>query len=155
MSEGEMIKMFKRHKMYENETYAFEENRDAIFIGSKKVMKSLVGHYFAQSYEAASKIFTTVDGTRGFPLSWLTARTNYFIDSLNDFLLQSEQHGFTQHFYDSQFEEVPSLPTSEKINQISTYALSAGFIIWLATVLIACIVFILEHIFAYYKRNQK
>jgi hypothetical protein len=129
-----------------NETFAYEFNKDELFVGVKKVLR-FHDHVGAKMSEEANKQYTSFESSRGFPLSWLAKRTSYFIEDLNKFLMEVEQYGFKEYLYNSKFENIA--PTSEPGPQILTmYMLSAGFYIWLGSVVIACIVFAIEHIVA-------
>jgi hypothetical protein len=113
--------------------------------------------YISENNRVVSNFFETFDSMASFPLSWLSPKTNFFIDTLNKLLMESEQHGITQHFIDSQFINIePKLLREISEPQVLTMQmLSAGFIIWFASVVVACIVFVIEHIIAYSTRKFK
>lgn len=141
---------------YANETYAIEANRDFFEIGGHKIRKTFDSKLqeqvvFAEMY---TKAFANIKGTRSFPLSWLLNRSNFLIDSINKFLMECEQHGFYQKFYNDRFHYVPSLSDENDPQKLTLDILSAGFIVWIVTVAIACIVFIIEHLIAFLTRKR-
>jgi hypothetical protein len=77
---------------------------------------------------------------------------NLVYDQLNKFILEVHQHGILV-YYES-LHNAPKVPKEEDPPQVLTmYMLSAGFIVWLVTVLIACLTFIGELIYFRFKRN--
>jgi hypothetical protein len=149
---------------YKNETFAFEVDMDSASLGAKKIW---IGNlhpskrninsaraYMNNASTSMLKLFETFKGDSSYPLSWLSTKWSFFIDVLNKFLMESEQYGFTQHFYDLEFFYSGfNKDTSEK-QVLTLQMLSAGFFVWLISVIIACIVFAIEHVIAYYKRRN-
>lgn len=69
--------------------------------------------------------------------------------------MECEQHGFTDYLYNSQFISVPHFSTtSPDPKKLTMEILSAGFYVWIGTVFVACIVFVIEHVVAYKTRKQ-
>jgi hypothetical protein len=103
--------------------------------------------------DEAIELFSNIESTQSYPLSWISRKSSFFFETLNNFLLKAEEHGFTQYFIDSQFIDLhPKVNPDPKI--LTNQMLSAGFIVWLASVAIACIVFVIEHIVAYKTRSR-
>jgi hypothetical protein len=144
--------LINSHIKYENESFAVLENRDAILIEAKKVIKTSDKRYIKESL-SVSKMFSVIETSKSYTLSWLAKRTSFFIESLNKFLLEAEQHGFTDYFYNQNREVVePSEPSEPKV--LTMDILSAGFTVWIVSVSIASLVFISEHI-VYFMKNKK
>lgn len=145
----------RHHISYENDTFAWEVNKDELAFGTRKIRKMIeIGkEKLLGNSHSVSKMFKVVEGTRSFPLSWLMKRSTFLIDSFNKFLMECEQHGFTDYLYKSQFIDVPPPSTKPDPQKLTMDILSAGFYVWLATVLAACVVFIIEHIVAYITRR--
>lgn len=77
----------------------------------------------------------------------------YIKDVLNTFILQCQQHGFFEHLY---LKHIHFQVVDEKDpNKVLTmYMLSAGFYLWLMSIAIACIVFVIEHVVRYFSRTR-
>jgi hypothetical protein len=139
---------------YKNDTFAIEICTDAIIdMNSKKFHKK----FFDLSdrddmFGKMSNIYTVIESPLTIPVPWLVAKSSLLYDTLNDFLLHSEQHGFTQHFYDAEYAYASTLPEPDP-KKLTLDILSAGFIVWLITVMIACFVFVIEHVVAYFTRK--
>jgi hypothetical protein len=146
-----MIELTKSHLFYENESFAFEVNKDELFFGNSKIWKTK-GHEYAIAAQSGRSSFKVIEGTRTINLSWLIRRSDYLIHSVNKFLMECEQHGLKEYFYNNQFEAV-SPPEKSRPKVLTMNVLSAGFIIWLASVLVACVIFIIELIVFYIKRR--
>jgi hypothetical protein len=85
--------------------------------------------------------------------SWLVTPESNLYETVQDFLLKMHEHGFIKHFDEMQH----SFPVSEDgqgPQVLTMYMLSAGFIVWLATILLACIAFICEHIYRYFTSSS-
>jgi hypothetical protein len=126
---------------------------DNIAFGAKKYYKHLHSREDQDKLNRQnSHLFTVFDSSFHLHISWLTPKSSFLTDTLNDFLLHSEQHGFTQHFYDAEYVYSSTLPEPDP-KKLTLDILSAGFIVWLITVMIACFVFVIEHVVAYFTRK--
>lgn len=78
---------------------------------------------------------------------------SYIKDVFNTFILQCQQHGFFEHLY---LKHIHYQVIDEKDpNKVLTmYMLSAGFYLWLMSIAIACIVFVMEHVVRYFSRTR-
>jgi hypothetical protein len=146
------VELANSHIKYENESFAILENKDAIFVGAKKVVKFL-DKRFAKQSSYVSKMFSVIETSKTYTVSWLAKRSSFLIEGLNKFLLEAEQHGFTDYLYNLSREIAePSEPSEPKV--LTMDILSAGFVVWIMSVSLACLVFISEHI-VYFIRNKK
>jgi hypothetical protein len=76
-------------------------------------------------------------------------------ESLEKFVLEAHQHGHIQ-YHISKYTPLPSPKPPPPGPQVLTiYMLSAGFIVWLVTILAACLMFVFEHIYFYFKITTK
>jgi hypothetical protein len=81
-------------------------------------------------------------------------RTESFIlDILNEFILQCHQHGFIDYFERKNFKQ-PLFKEEDPRKVLTMYMLSAGFYIWLSSILVACVVFVAEHVVRYFTRTR-
>lgn len=148
----EMTDMIWRHLEYENDTFAFEVSNDENVFGLKK---NRGVEYALNVTKDLHSVFATVEGYRTVSISWLANKYDYFIETLDKFILECDQHGITSHFNNlhRKFENMASDPSEPQV--LTMEILSAGFWVWFSTVIIACFVFILEHIFAAFQRKMK
>lgn len=79
---------------------------------------------------------------------------SYIIDVLNDFILRCHQHGFFKYF-ESQYFETPEIIVEDARKILTFNMLSAGFYLWLISIVVACLVFIVEHVVRYFSRTRK
>lgn len=79
---------------------------------------------------------------------------SYIYSVLNDFILQCHQYGFFNHFQSKKSKPLvlEIKDTSRKV--LTMHMLSAGFYLWLMTVLLACVVFLIEHVVRYVSRTR-
>lgn len=78
-------------------------------------------------------------------LSWHTVPQSFIFESLEKFILDCHQHGILVHLIDKLLPTVVKKDEDEP-EVLTLYILSAGFFLWLYTVLIAILVFLMEHI---------
>lgn len=79
---------------------------------------------------------------------------SYIHDVLNDFILQCHQHGFIEYFISRHFK-LPKIDKRDTRKVLTMYMLSAGFYLWIISVVVACVVFVIEHIVRYFSRTIK
>lgn len=79
---------------------------------------------------------------------------SYIYSVLNDFILQCHQYGFFNHFQTKESKPLvlEIKDTSRKV--LTMHMLSAGFYLWLMSVLLACVVFLIEHVVRYVSRTR-
>lgn len=82
-----------------------------------------------------------------FSMSFQTFNRGFLHEILEKFILEAHQHGIMSclHRQVYRFGRIEDQIESEP-QVLSVFMLSAGFYIWLGTVLIACIVFIAENV---------
>jgi hypothetical protein len=153
-----MNEFFDNQICYGNDTFAIEENKDLIYIGNSKIHKNYdyrkLGADVSNNVNSYSKLFAVVEGTRSFSVSWMMKRSSFLIDSFNKFLMECEQHGIHEKTYNDRFyHNVPSASSEVDKKKLTLDVLSAGFTVWIFSVLIACIVFVIEHIVAFFTRK--
>jgi hypothetical protein len=141
---------------YQNMSFAYEQ------VKLKRVMKDV--SYEDKIFKKGSEIklislirenFISFESTRSLSLSWLSKKSNFFINTLNKFLMEAEQHGFTQYFQDSKFKDLPPTSKNLKPKVLTMQMLSAGFIVWLGSVVVACFVFVIELLIAHKSRKSQ
>lgn len=76
--------------------------------------------------------------------SWFIFKNSVVHDSLNKFLLECHQHGIIVYLRQKYKKII--IPEEEKPKILTIYMLSAGFYVWLASVGIAFVVFVIERI---------
>lgn len=85
---------------------------------------------------------------------WFMDFQNFLYDDIEMLILQFHQHGIIKRY--ESFAKLPPIPPQEDQPQILTlYMLSAGFIVWCVTVLLACLTFIGEFTFYYVNKYLK
>lgn len=77
--------------------------------------------------------------------SWYIFMYSVVHKSLNKFLLECLQHGIINHFK-TLYRDSRNAPARESAKVLTMYILSAGFYVWLTSIGVACVVFVLEHI---------
>jgi hypothetical protein len=88
---------------------------------------------------------------------WVTYTNSFLFESLANFVLEMHQFGFIDHFVSLNMpSEIPK-PEDPGPQILTMYMLSAGFIVWVVTFVVASISFIFEHIYKFItdKRAQK
>lgn len=73
---------------------------------------------------------------------------------LNDFILQGHQHGFFKLFESIHFPHEPIVDVQDPRKVLTMSMLSAGFYSWLISIVVACLVFVAEHVVRYYTRTR-
>lgn len=77
--------------------------------------------------------------------TWYISINSVVHKSLNKFLLESLQHGIVDHAKKEILHD-RNVPAGGEAKVLTIHILSAGFYVWLASIGIACVVFVLEHI---------
>jgi hypothetical protein len=88
-------------------------------------------------------------------MNWKVNQFSQIYDQIEKFVLEAHQHGLVQ-YHISKYTPLPAPNPPPPGPQVLTiYMLSAGFIVWLVTVLAACLMFVFEHIYFYFKITTK
>lgn len=155
----ELEEILANHLKYENDTFAYLFKRypftQAQFTyGFLKPMKY---DLFPEYKLNPSLLRFMEDDYRIAPVPWHMPRVGaiiFFYQHLEKFILEAHQHGIVEHFRRKwtprSLEPDPSEP-----KVLTMYMLSAGFILWLGSVAVACIVFIFEHIVRYNSKRRR
>lgn len=78
--------------------------------------------------------------------SFLMFYRGYVNEVFEKFILEAHQHGIIDYCYRKIYRyEIDENQLESEAQVLTMYMLSVGFYIWLGSVIIACIVFILEH----------
>jgi hypothetical protein len=149
-SEGESLNFNSSSLRKFNTTFAFYEASDFEKVGQlAMITRSNWEQYDWDFYKAqkeniiSSKMKIFKDDYMWVGSSWLVTPNSFLCEALERYILELHQHGIIQHFHD--LVSSPKVPESESDPQVlSMYILSAGFIVWIVTVAMACIVFIIE-----------
>lgn len=89
-------------------------------------------------------------------ISWHVAPQSFIYEPLEEFILNCHQNGMILHLMRQILPKESMFIESESPPVLTMYMLSAGFYIWLITVLLSVIVFMLEHLydlFQYYAES--
>lgn len=84
----------------------------------------------------------------------LVISQSFIYETLNDFILRCNEYGFTK-IYKSLYCGQPLFKHHDERVVLTMSMLSAGFYLWLCSVAVACIVFIVEHITDYYSNVKE
>jgi hypothetical protein len=147
----------QRHLLYENETFSCFRNNFNIHFGKhgkqdKKYLEFI--NNIMNTTKDHQEVFSIINSYKNIAVSWLTLKNDFFVNSLDKFILECHQHGIGEHFRNLFSSLYESKPSPKKPNVLTMQMLSAGFYIWLAVVGIACIVFVFEHIVFCFTKNQ-
>lgn len=126
-----------------DDQFEYENLTFALTIGRERLTDTDENLIYAQS-----KSFRVLDDNYLTIFSPFYMRPNSFISEvLNSFIIKCHEHGLMQHIELNIFNKT-SIDHAEQPPQVlDMHKLSAGFIIWLGSVMIACIVFFCEIIF--------
>lgn len=114
--------------------FRFEEN-ELLWTHFNETQAMVVNmKIFDEDYEVNEKV-------------WIVHKeTQEIFKILEKFILEAHQHGIIRHFENLvELNEIPKPPDPDP-KVLTMEILSAGFIVWLVTVIISCISFIGEHI---------
>lgn len=157
MHTNKYLQKYNKQKIYGNDTFALR----LCYVGGKDIVTASAMYQNSGSRKMYSHIgykseqqnfFVIPEDFRWSFLSWHVLQNSFIYEPLEKFILNCHQHGIMAHLVD---KLIPSLSEERKEGPkvLTTFMLSAGFYVWLTSVLIAIIVFILEHIhFAIAKR---
>lgn len=157
MHTRKVVQKYKNQKIYGNDTFALR----LCYVGGKDIVTASAMYQKAGSRKMYSHLGYTFEQQNFFVipedfrwsfLSWHVLQNSFIYEPLEKFILNCHQHGIMTHLID---KLIPSQSKERKEGPkvLTTFMLSAGFYIWLTSVLIAFIVFILEHVhFAIAKR---
>lgn len=75
-------------------------------------------------------------------------------ENMNEFIYQCHQHGFCQHFQSITIKSEHKKLEKKQAPQVLTMGkLSAGFLVWIGSVLVACIIFLCEHVVFWWQKR--
>lgn len=75
---------------------------------------------------------------------WILQSNSFLYELLNNFILETHQHGFIKRFESLNAYNKITIPKEKGPEILTIFMLSAGFYVWLATVLSAILTFIGE-----------
>lgn len=87
--------------------------------------------------------------------SALVKPESYLYSVFNEFILHWFEHGFSKLDQLNNLPEEPQIEVKDPRTVLTLYMLSAGFYLWLITVLIACVVFIGENVVSYFASKRR
>lgn len=128
---------------FRNETFAFRTARvgKTITTGGKQFIETLFRNnmrLLSDDYDVHYDFFLVMFGS-------------YIDQPLNEFILQCQQHGIIKYFEFVNIRPPNAAPKAGAPRKVlTTYILSAGLYLWLASVAVACVVFVLEHVVDYF-----
>lgn len=128
MDDDTYIKAIRDQFVYENLTFAFGTGR---FYGENEEEKIGGFNLLKENYNS-------------LPIGFYITPGSYVTEVFDNFILLSHEHGFIQLIESKIFNKTHEPHTEDGPKVLDLYKLSAGFIIWLGSVLVACIVFIGE-----------
>lgn len=143
VSESEYIAAMDRQVKFKNGTFGLIIDRYLFWSMDSKKASALLS-----SFKIIDDDFIQI------PVTFYTHSATVIWQSLNKFILECHQHGFCQHIQSkSLFLRRPKpLKTGPQILTMSK--LSAGFFVWLASVLVALIIFLCEHLVSYVNTKE-
>lgn len=130
---------------FRNESFGMSMSRD-MFAGWLATSKS--------SRDIVDAFRVLDDNYMEVPLSFSTHPQTIIAESLNKFILECHQHGFCANFISKAFDFIDLGNDKQGPQVLTRTKLSAGFFVWLATVVVACVVFALEHLVHYLKNKD-
>lgn len=83
-------------------------------------------------------------------VSFKTNIRSMISENLNEFILLCHQHGICYYLQSKAFSYQPIVSPKDEPQVLTLEKLSAGFYLWLASVCIALLVFICEHVYFYF-----
>lgn len=128
MDDDTYIKAIRDQFAYENLTFAFGTGRD---YGENKEKKIDGFNLLKENYNS-------------LPINFYITPGSYITEVFDNFILLSHEHGFIKLIKSQIFNKIHEPQIADGPKVLDMYKLSAGFIIWLGSVLVACIVFIGE-----------
>lgn len=138
-----------RQIQWRNQTFAFWTMRLGEFILNSARDKNFMNKVLNNGMSLLNDDYSV------FNEQILVSSGSYIFEPLNNFILQSHQHGFSKYFQQTSFRR-SIIPDDEDPNKVlTTYMLSAGFNLWLYSVTIACVVFVLEHLVRYLSKMRR
>lgn len=85
------------------------------------------------------------DDANSYFMCWFTYKQSIMFDSLQKFILEVHQHGFVSHFERKNTPRAADIPEDEP-KVLTMQMLSAGFGLWLGSIIIAIVAFFGEHV---------
>jgi hypothetical protein len=79
------------------------------------------------------------------PSSFYVAKLSPIFEPLEKFILECQQHGIFHHLM-SKYELLKEKHEDDLPQVLTWVMLSAGFYVWISSIVVACFIFILEHI---------
>lgn len=79
---------------------------------------------------------------------------SYISSILDDFILRFHQSGIFVYLNNKYKPDSLIFKTKDPRKMLTIYMLSAGFYLWLISVLAACLVFVIEHAVRYFSRTR-
>lgn len=141
-------------RLYEeffNDTFALPIERERYEINLKK-FDAVTLTKRNQLYRIADDDFDILDYTIGVDFR------SYLYKSIEKLIQECHQHGIMEYFKSRTFKSslVGRIDIVSEPKVLTMYMLSAGFYVWLVTVVIACFIFIMEQIiFSITQRSRK
>jgi hypothetical protein len=85
--------------------------------------------------------------------SWSVGAQLY--ESFQKYILECHQHGIITYLNQKYFPTFLKPDEEEDPRVLTMYMLSAGFYLWLGSIVVACIVFIGEHVVRYFSKRRR
>lgn len=129
--------------LYENGTFAFGIGRDRL---------SDTYSNYTNEYREFFRVLD--DDYATIPLTFFMKTDSFISEFLDPFILKCHEHGLVKFIESEIFNKAISNHDEKPPQVLDMQKLSAGFIIWIGSVIIACIVFFCETLLAYYSSSQ-
>lgn len=114
-----------------------------------------IAAYLGRDHKKLIPMRLLKDDFISLPNNWLVDFNNHVFVPLEKFIQEAQQHGIIKHFENlMEHAQMPPDPEKEP-NVLTMFMLSAGFLVWLVTVIFACVIFICEHIIYYISIKRK
>lgn len=135
----------------------YEDYSHHSFLIERRFLRIFESRKFDQLAETASENNFVVEGNIEVSFApWMTMTYSLLYDSISKFILEAKQHGFVVHF--EKENDLPEAVLEDEPKILTMYILSAGFYVWLGSIIIAFAAFICEHIHFYvvnHKQKEK
>lgn len=152
MSEKEWKKYFKTSGKY-GPDYTFAEMRTRMDFEIKA--KKLFKNDKLSSSRDHQRMIMFKENHRMIPIFWMMTPLTFITEYVEKFALEAHQHGHVNRFISLyELREIPK-PPEQGPQVLNMKKLSAGFIVWLGSVLVACMSFLIEHLIYYLTVTRK
>lgn len=112
------------------------------------MFSQVVKHHGLKTINEVYKIIDKKNNTLAPTLQpWMVnMRRSFLYENLENFLVRCHENGMISYFQKQEFEEIREKLEDPDPQILTTQILSAGFLVWLGSVVVCIIVFLFEHV---------